>query len=270
MLTDTHAHLDFPDYAADLPQVLERAYAAGVSKLITISTSLDGSNRAVALAEKHQQIHATIGVHPCYVEESPSDIATPLRVLAANAQVVAIGETGLDYHRPVQDPATAEGRANRAKQALIFEQQLDLAVETGLNVVIHQRDSWDDTLAILRPYSGKLRAVFHCFGGTLEQAHLLLDLGFNVSFTGIITFKNAAVARETACKLPAGSFFLETDCPFLAPTPHRGQRCEPAHTRITAETLASLRHESLETLAALTSAAAANFFQRRNNGLSTS
>ncbi|MEI6871953.1 MAG: TatD family hydrolase [Verrucomicrobiota bacterium] len=262
MLLDTHAHLDFPDYANDLPEVLLRAEAAGVSRFITISTSLEGSARAVALAEKYPQVHASIGVHPCYVDDSPEDIMPPLRELAAHPSVVAIGETGLDYHRPAQDVATEAGRANRARQAVFFEQQLELALETRLNVVVHQRDSWDDTLSILRPYSGRLRAVFHCFGGSLEQAHTLLDLGFNVSFTGIITFKNAAVARETATKLPRGSFFLETDCPFLAPAPHRGQRCEPAHTRITAEFLATLRNESIETLAEHTSAAASDFFRR--------
>ena len=262
MLLDTHAHLDFPDYANDLPEVLQRAEAAGVSQLITISTSLSGSSRAVALSEKYPQVRASIGVHPCYVEESDADVLPTLRALAAHSSVVAIGETGLDYHRPAQDAATEAGRANRAKQAVFFEQQLELALETGLNVVVHQRDSWDDTLAILRPYSGRLRAVFHCFGGSLDQAHSLLDLGFNVSFTGIVTFKNAAIARETATKLPRGSFFLETDCPFLAPVPHRGQRCEPAHTRITAEFLAALRKESTETLAEHTSAAANDFFRR--------
>ena len=159
MLTDTHAHLDFPDYAADLPEVLARAKDAGVSQLITISTSIEGSTRAVALAEQHPQISASIGVHPCYVDESPEDILTPLRALARHPRVVAIGETGLDYHRPAQDATTQSGRANRARQALFFEQQLELALETRLNVVIHQRDSWDDTLAILRPYSGRLRAV---------------------------------------------------------------------------------------------------------------
>ena len=262
MLTDTHAHLDFPDYSADLPEVLARAKEAGVSQLITISTSVEGSSRAVALAEVHAEISASIGVHPCHVDESPDDILTPLRALTKHPSVVAIGETGLDYHRAEQDATTASGRANRARQALFFEQQLELALETRLNVVVHQRDSWDDTLSILRPYSGRLRAVFHCFGGSLEQAHSLLDLGFNVSFTGIITFKNAATARETASKLPAGSFFLETDCPFLAPVPHRGQRCEPAHTRVTAEALATMRNESVEALAAHTSAAAAQFFRR--------
>ncbi|RFC41954.1 MAG: TatD DNase family protein [Verrucomicrobia bacterium] len=267
MFTDTHAHLDFPDYASDLDAVLERARAADITRIITISTSIEGSARAVALAEAHPQIRAAVGVHPSYVDQSPSDILSPLRALAWHPAVVAIGETGLDYHRnssaPEEPPAFASWQANRKRQALFFEQQLEIALETRLNVVVHQRDSWEDTLAILRPYSGRLSAVFHCFGGTLQQAHALLELGFCVSFTGIVTFKNAATVQETAAKLPAGSFFLETDCPFLAPIPHRGKRCEPAHTRLTAEYIAALRGEPIEALAAHTNAAADAFFQRR-------
>jgi TatD DNase family protein len=266
MFTDTHAHLDFPDYADDLDAVLKRAEDAGISRIITISTSVEGSARAVALAERHPQIRAAIGVHPCYVDESPADFLTPLRALAANPAVVAIGETGLDYHRSASPPEPsaqqADWLANRKKQAHFFEQQLELALEARLNVVVHQRDSWDDTLAILRPYSGKLRAVFHCFGGSLEQAHTLLDLGFHVSFTGIVTFKNARIVQETAARLPSGSFFLETDCPFLAPVPHRGKRCEPSHTRVTAEAIAALRGESVAALAAHTNATADSFFKR--------
>jgi len=268
MLTDTHAHLDFPEYAREVEEVLSRASAAGVSRVLTISTSVEGSTRAVALAQAHPMIRATIGVHPCYVDESPDDILSHLTPLASLPEVVAIGETGLDYHRSKEAPEASEARSawenNRSRQALFFEQQLELACHSGLNVVVHQRDSWDDTLAILRPYSGRIGAVFHCFGGSLEQAHSLLDLGFCVSFTGIVTFKNAASVRDTAARLPAGSFFLETDCPFLAPVPHRGKRCEPAHTRLIAECIAGLRNETLEALAEHTTAAAAAFFQRRS------
>jgi TatD DNase family protein len=266
MLVDTHAHLDFPDYASDLPLILERAEMAGVDRIINISTSLDSSLRSVALAEAHAPIFAAVGVHPCYVDESPEEIRTPLDRLLGHPKVVAVGETGLDYHRAVQAPEEAVARleweANRIRQAKFFRIHLNLAEERGLSVVVHQRDSWEDTLAILRPYSGRLKAVFHCFGGTLAQAEELLALGFCVSFTGIVTFKNAASVHETAAKLPAGSFFLETDCPFLAPVPHRGKRCEPAYTRLVAERIAQLRNESLEELAAHTSAAANAFFRR--------
>jgi TatD DNase family protein len=265
MLVDTHAHLDFPDYASDLPEALQRAEAAGVTRIINISTSLASSERSVALAEAHAQIFAALGIHPCNVDESVEDIAPTLRRLLQHPKVVAIGETGLDYHRTQEPPEDAAGRAaweaNRQRQARFFQTQLSLAEEYGLGVVVHQRDSWEDTLHILRPYSGRIRAVFHCFGGTLAQAEEILSLGFNVSFTGIVTFKNAVSVQETAAKLPAGSFFLETDCPFLAPTPHRGKRCEPAYTRLTAERIAELRGESLHELAAHTTAAAESFFR---------
>jgi TatD DNase family protein len=266
MLVDTHAHLDFPDYGDDLPQVLERASAAGVSRIINISTSLASSVRSIALAESHHEIFAAIGVHPCNVDESPDEISEPLRQLLAHPKVVALGETGLDYHRAEHPPEESHARhaweKNRIRQARFFSKQLSIAEEHGLSVVVHQRDSWEDTLKILRPFSGRIRAVFHCFGGTLTQAEELLSLGFRVSFTGIATFKNAASVHQTVAKLPQGTFFLETDCPFLAPTPHRGKRCEPAHTRLIAEHIARLRGETLEELAAHTTAAANSFFSR--------
>lgn len=266
MLVDTHAHLDFPDYAGDLPEVLERAHAAGVTRVINISTSVASSQRSVALAEGHPGVFAAVGIHPCYVDEAPEDVLGPLDELLAHPKVVAIGETGLDYHRNPTPPEEAGARAlweaNRRRQADFFRLHLQLAEKHDLSVVVHQRDSWEDTLGILRPYSGKIRAVFHCFGGTLAQAEELLSLGFHVSFTGIVTFKNAALVHEAAAGLPAGSFFLETDCPFLAPVPHRGKRCEPAHTRLVAERIAQLRNEPLEVLAAYTSQAANAFFQR--------
>ena len=265
MLVDTHAHLDFPDYAADLPLALERAEAAGITRILNISTSLASSLRSVALAEAYPPIFAAVGVHPCYVDESPEDLRASLGNLLGHPKVLAIGETGLDYHRAPEPPeeagALAVWEANRRRQAAFFRVQLELAEEHGLSVVVHQRDSWEDTLEILRPYSGRVKAVFHCFGGTLAQAEELLALGFYVSFTGIVTFKNAALVHETAARLPAGSFFLETDCPVLAPVPH-GKRCEPAHTRLVAERIAQLRNESLEALAEHTTAAANAFFRR--------
>jgi TatD DNase family protein len=266
MLFDTHAHLDFPDFSDALPGVLERAKAAGVTQIVNIGTSLESSLRSVALAEAHPEIFAAVGVHPCYVEEETEDFRLPLSRLLEHPKVVAIGETGLDYHRvpepPSESGARAAWEANRARQAAFFCAQLELAEAYGMSVVIHQRDSWMDTLSLLRPFSGRIKAVFHCFGGTMEQAEELLALGFFVSFTGIVTFKNAKTVHEVAARLPAGSFFLETDCPFLAPAPHRGKRCEPAHTLLTAERIAQLRTESLASLAAHTTEAARAFFHK--------
>ncbi|MEY2488435.1 MAG: TatD DNase family protein [Verrucomicrobiota bacterium] len=284
MLIDTHAHLDYPDFAGDFDDVLRRANEAGVTRIITIGTSVESSRRAVDFAERHPNIFAVIGVHPTYVEESGEDVITPLRELAKSSRVVAIGETGLDYHslpsvklskerktqvfsKALQSSTEEEIEADihdgayKSKQASLFEQQLDLAAELGLNVVIHQRDAWDDTLEIIGPYSGKLRGVFHCFGGTRAQADEVLALGHLVSFTGIVTFKNGASVREIAAQLPAGSFMVETDCPYLAPVPFRGKRCEPAHTRLVAESIATARGIGVEELARVTTQTAESFFR---------
>jgi TatD DNase family protein len=211
-------------------------------------------------------------------------VIDPLRELAKSRRVVAIGETGLDYHRLPSVELAKERKAQvfakalqtstedqieadihdgayKSKQASLFEQQLELAAEMRLNVVIHQRDAWEDTLALMQPYGGKLRGVFHCFGGTLEQAIEIIDLDHLVSFTGIVTFKNGAAVREVAAQLPLWKFMVETDCPYLAPVPFRGKRCEPAHTRIVAETIAAARGIALGEIAEATSATAEAFFR---------
>ena len=212
-----------------------------------------------------------------------SDVITPLRELAKNLRVVAIGEIGLDYHRlpsleaarqkhiqvfnalqsetAEQIEARIEDGAYKSKQAELFEQLLDLAVELRLNVVIHQRDAWDDTLEILRDYGRQVSGVFHCFGGTLDQANEVIDLGHLVSFTGIVTFKNGKQVREVAARVPLDKFMVETDCPYLAPVPFRGKRCEPAHTRIVAETIAAARGISLKDVAEMTTQTAEEFFR---------
>jgi TatD DNase family protein len=147
------------------------------------------------------------------------------------------------------------------RQATFFQEQLDLAAQLQLNVVVHQRDSWADTLSTLKPFSGRLRAVFHCFSGSHTQAQELIELGHSVSFTGIVTFKNARDLHACVQKVSAGSFFLETDCPYLSPEPHRGKRCEPAYTRLVAERVASLRGTTLEEIARETTSAAEKFFR---------
>jgi TatD DNase family protein len=283
MLIETHAHLDYPDFTTDFDDVLRRANEAAVTRIITIGTSIESSRRAVELAEKYPSIYAGIGVHPTNAEQAGEDVITPLRELAKSPRVVGIGETGLDYHHlpsveaakqknvqvfsalqsgtEEQMEASIEDGAYKSKQADLFEQQLDLAVELRLNVVIHQRDAWDDTLQILRDYGREISGVFHCFGGTLEQAEEVLGLGHLVSFTGIVTFKNGAGVRQVAAKIPLDAFMVETDCPYLAPVPFRGQRCEPAHTRLVAESIASARGISLEEIARATTATAEEFFR---------
>ena len=284
MLIDTHAHLDYPDFAPDFDDVLRRANEAGVTRIITIGTSVESSRRAIALAETYSNVYAVIGVHPTTADESGDDVMTPLRELAKSPCVVAIGETGLDYHRLPSTELAKERKAQvfakalqssteeeieadihdgsyKSKQASLFEQQLDLAAELGLNVVIHQRDAWEDTLEIMKPYAGKLRGVFHCFGGSLEQANEVLDLDHLVSFTGIVTFKNGAAVREVAAQIPLWKFMVETDCPYLAPVPFRGKRCEPAYTRLVADSIAAARGISVEELARTTTETAENFFR---------
>ena len=283
MLIETHAHLDYPDFAADFDDVLRRANEAGVARIITIGTSIESSRRAVELAEQHSSIYAVIGVHPTSADKAEDDAITPLRELAKSPRVVGIGETGLDYHHlpsieagkqknvqvfnalqsetEEQIEARIEDGAYKSKQAGLFEEQLDLAVELGLNVVIHQRDAWDDTLEIMAPYSDKLRGVFHCFGGTLDQAKDVINLNHLVSFTGIVTFKNGARVRAVAAELPLDTFMVETDCPYLAPVPFRGKRCEPAHTRLVAESIATARDISFEEIARATTATAERFFR---------
>jgi TatD DNase family protein len=283
MFIDTHAHLDFPDFANDLEDVLRRAKEAGVTRVVTIGTSIESSRRAIELAEKYPSVYAAIGVHPSYAIEAEDDVITPLRELAKHPRVVAIGETGLDYHRLPSQKLAKEKQvqvmtalqtetdeeieaqiregAYKSKQASLFQQQLDLAVELGLNVVIHQRDAWEDTLEVVRAYKGKVRGVFHCFGGSLEQANEVLNLDHLVSFTGIVTFKNGLAVRQVAADIPMWKFMVETDCPFLAPTPYRGKRCEPAYTRIVAEAIAAARGVSFDEIAEATTETAEQFFR---------
>jgi TatD DNase family protein len=284
MLIETHAHLDYPDFAQDFDDVLRRATDAGVTRIITIGTSVESSRRAIDIAEKYSNVYAVIGVHPTYAAEAADDVITPLRALAQSRRVVAIGETGLDYHHLPSFEAAKEKKiqvfaralqgeteeeieaqiqdgAYKSKQATLFQQQLDLAVELGLNLVIHQRDAWEDTLELMQPYAGQVRGVFHCFGGTLEQANEVLELGHLVSFTGIVTFKNGAAVRAVAAQIPLHQFMVETDCPYLAPVPFRGKRCEPAHTRLVAESIANSRGVALEEISRATTETAESFFR---------
>jgi TatD DNase family protein len=280
VLTDTHAHLDYPDFVEDFEAVLDRAREAGIHRIVTIGTGIESSRRAIALAEKHASVYAVVGLHPTNVEEESGDWLDVLRGLATHPKVAAIGETGLDYqHLPSEQlsssPAVSALQAERAEdteamivdgsyraaQAEAFSAQLDLACELGLNVVIHQRDAWDDTIQILKPYTGRVRGVFHCFGNLPDQAQEILAMGHLVSFTGIVTFKNAPIVREVAAMVPEDAFMVETDCPYLAPVPHRGKRAEPAHARLVAEKIAELRGTTLEKIAAATEKTAAGFFK---------
>ncbi len=277
---DTHAHLDYPEYEKDFLEVLARAAAAGITKIISIGTSLDSSRRAIALAEQHPAIYAAVGWHPSEALEAPADLRPALRELAQHPKVVAIGETGLDYYRlPSMKPESWSSRFSvsgdklklelqqadidyKRRQAEIFQQQLEVAAELGLNAIIHQRASFDDTLAQLAPFAGRVRGVFHCFGESVERLQQVLALGSLVSYTGIVTFKNAQNVRAALAATPLDRFMLETDCPYLAPVPYRGQRGEPAFVKEIAETVAQVKGCPLEELSAATGRTAHEFFHK--------
>jgi TatD DNase family protein len=279
MLVDTHAHLDFPEFAGDLDAILQRAKEAGVARIITIGTTLKSSRTAIALAEQHPEIYAVVGIHPNLVTEETGDFLPELKGLVGHPKVVAIGETGLDYyhlpskgrHKEISETAFGAAstqsieseihdEAEKAAQADAFAQHLELAAATGKGVVIHQRDSWFDTINILRSYSANVRAVMHCFNGSLAQAREVIELGHFVSFTGIVTFKGAGDVRAAAASVPIDRIMVETDAPYLAPAPYRGKRCEPAFVCETAALIANIRGLTLELFSAHTTKNAQRFF----------
>jgi TatD DNase family protein len=266
MLIDTHAHLDYSDFDPDREAILQRAVEAGVTRIISIGTNARTSANAVKLAKDHGNIWATVGIHPTEVDDAVESDFEILQSLVREKRVAGVGEIGFDFHHlPGKDLPPEEAAPiiakNKERQEYWFRKQLDLAIEHQFNVVIHQRDSWDDTLRVLKEYQGRVRGVYHCFGGTYEQAQEVIAMGNLVSFTGIITFKNAKQAQETVQKISSDHFMVETDCPYLAPVPHRGKRCEPWHTRWVAEKVAELRGVSLEEIARSTSAVAESFFK---------
>ena len=264
MFYDTHAHLDYPDYEKDLPEVIARARAAGIVKMISIGTSLSSSERAIRLAEKFSAVYAAVGWHPSEAMKAPADLRPALREFAKHPRVVAVGEIGLDYHHlPGTQGGTAEDdHRYKQRQADIFRQQLEVAAESGLNCIIHQRDAFDDTLAQLKPFATKVRGVFHCFGENADRMRQVLGIGSLVSFTGIVTFKNGQNVRDTVAATPLDQFMLETDCPYLAPVPYRGKRCEPAYVKEISEVVARVKSCSLDELSAATCATAKAFFPK--------
>ncbi len=261
---DTHAHLDYPDFAPDLAEIVDRAERAGIRRIISIGTDLESSEKAIALAERFPQIYAVAGWHPTHVMEAPDDIRPALRKLAAHPKVVAIGETGLDYYRlPSQQGGTpADDERYRVRQAAIFQQQLEVAAEAGLNCVIHQRSALEDTLAQLAPFADRVRGQFHCFADDAAAMTRIIAMGSSVSFTGIATFKNGQNIRDTMAATPLGKFMLETDCPYLAPIPYRGKRCEPAYVKEIAAVAAGVKGCTLEELSAATCRTAHEFFPK--------
>lgn len=265
--TDTHAHLDFPEFAPDLPELVARAEAAGITRIITIGCDLESSARAVALADRFPGVFAAVGWHPGYVDHAPLDFRAELRALAAHPKVVAIGECGLDHYRlPSKEEGSgktvADDDANKARQISVFQQQLEIAAELGLNCIVHERAAFESVIAMVRPFAGRVRPVFHCFVGSPEQMERVIGLGGLVSFTGIATFKNAELVRASLMAVPTDRFMFETDAPYLAPVPHRGRRCEPAFVADLAQFAAGVRGCSLAELSAQVQSNTRAFFPR--------
>jgi TatD DNase family protein len=247
--------------------------------MITIGTSLDSSRAGIGLANRYPNVYATVGLHPTSIGENTPEFIEELKQLSQHPKVVAIGECGLDFYRLPDDDKpdiveTAFGSITlsgietelridslKAAQAAAFEQQLELAAQLEKPVVIHQRDSWNETLDILKQYS--VKAVLHCFTGGGAELSEVLALGHYVSFTGIATFKNAADVQAAARVVPADRVMVETDAPYLAPVPNRGKRCEPAYVALIAEAIAKERGVSFESFAQTTTANAERFFGLR-------
>ena len=232
MLIDTHTHLDDARYESDREAMIARAREGGVDTMITIGCDLATSRSAVALAGQYPFVYASIGVHPHEVKHITDGWYDELRQLARENKVVAYGEIGLDYHYNHSDPDLQRRR---------FREQLQLARELSLPVIIHTREAQDDTIRILKEErASEIGGVFHCFSGDAWLAKDALDLGFYLSFSGILTFQNATMLRDIAKTVPADRLLIETDCPYLTPIPHRGKRNEPAYVKHVAETLAMI------------------------------
>jgi TatD DNase family protein len=264
MIIDSHCHLYFEDFDNDRDYCLQRCQTAGVKKCIVIGTCPETNQQAIALAEKYENVFATVGFHPCEITyaqergEDPELWMKDLPALLSYPKVVALGECGLDYfHLPKEkDHAPFIGL-----QKKMFEAQLQLALEHKLNVVVHQRDAWNDSMEIIAPWKNKVRMVFHCFTETYERAMEVINQGHLVSFTGIVTFKKTNSVHDCAARVPLDSFMVETDAPYMAPEPHRGKRCEPAFTREITEKIASLRGVHSPEIAKATTTTAEKFFR---------
>jgi TatD DNase family protein len=249
MLVDSHCHLDFPELQADFPTVLARMRENGVTHALTISTTLETFAAVRGVARSQPNVWCTAGVHPDERRDGREASERELLDMASDPKVVAIGETGLDYYRVEGDTEWQRGR---------FRTHIRAARACGKPLVIHTRESAEDTLRIMREEgAGDVGGVMHCFTETWEVARAALDLGFHISISGIVTFKNAPVVKEVARQVPLERLLVETDSPYLAPVPHRGKMNQPAFVRHVAEELARLRGMEFDAVASATSA---NFF----------
>ncbi len=261
-LTDTHAHLDFSQFDEDRDQVIDRATNEGVTRIVTVGFDLDSSSQAVALANRHANLWACVGVHPHEAHQVNPEVLNSLRELSRRHKVVAVGEIGLDYYRD---------RSPRDVQRRVFRQELDLAAETGKPVVVHDRAAHEDVMHIIRTWAKAISAsdtelqpplgVVHCFSGDLTMAGELLQLGFYISVAGPVTFPNARRLHELVSRLPLERLLIETDCPFLSPHPYRGKRNEPVNVKLIAQRIADIKDMPLGKVSQITTANACRVFR---------
>lgn len=253
-LIDTHAHLTLGKMAEDVDGVLRRSCDAGVSSWITVGTNTKENQQVAELAAKYEKLYAAVGIHPHDAKDvSEADLAE-LELLAGRDKVAALGEMGLDFHYDFSP---------RQVQKDIFAKQLELAAKLNMPVIIHSREAFDETIEILDEFRGRVdKVVFHCFGGDADQARFIIEQGWYISFTGVVTFKNAHTTREAARAVPLDRMMVETDCPYMSPEPMRKQKDnEPALMVHTARFLAELKNVSFDEFARVTTATARQFFE---------
>lgn len=243
MFIDSHTHIQISQFDPDRDAVLKRALEAGVSTILVIGFDLETSLGAVELAEKHENLFATVGMHPHDAKDLTPDVLKTFRELLHNPKVIALGEIGLDYYRNLSPHAV---------QKDAFEKQLDLAEEMEIPIIVHNRDAYMDILPILEARQRQIQGVLHCFTGDVELMHRSIEIGFYIGIGGIITYPNAKDVQAVAREVPLERLLIETDCPWLAPQSWRGKRNEPAYVRAVAEKIAELRETSVGTIGEIT------------------
>jgi len=257
-LIDSHAHLTFDQLQKDLDAVLQRSLAAGVAGWITIGTDAGQNEKVISILDKYENLFGALGIHPHYASDISTADIEQVKNLAKHNKIVAIGETGLDFHYNFSTrgelTCLERSRKSRTKQDAqkeLFKNLLEIAAQRNLPVIIHSRNAFDETIGIIDEFKNNLKnVVFHCWGGTVEQTQIVLDKGFHISFTGVITFKNADLTREAAKIVPLERMMIETDCPYMSPEPHRKQKInEPALLIHTARKIAQLKQMPLEKFA---------------------
>ncbi|MBW2673681.1 MAG: TatD family hydrolase [Deltaproteobacteria bacterium] len=258
MLVDSHAHLEMDEFDGDREAVIQRAQEGGVDCIVTVGLNLEDSRKAVALAERYDMIYASVGVHPHDVESIDETTYDLLRELSGSDKVVAYGEIGLDFFRNLSP---------RGLQIRRFGEQLELAAQLALPVIIHDREAHKETVEMLQGQRNDRRGVIHCFSGDYDMAARCLDMGFYISIPGTITYKKSDLLREVVRKIPLDRLLVETDCPFLSPEPKRGKRNEPAYVAYTARQIAQIKALPFEEVERVTSGNARDVFGMKTEAL---